>query len=90
MERPKPVRTYAISTMQEEIDHYWNRLSERGDVNARQCGWLKDRVGLSWQVVPTELVRLLNDPDPGKARRAMQAMLQTKKIDLDALREATE
>ena len=55
---------------------------------AQQCGWLKDRYGLSWQVVPTQLPELLSDPNPDKARRAMEAMLKMKKIDLNALREA--
>lgn len=73
---------------QEEVDHYWSRLCEGGDEKAQQCGWLKDRYGVSWQVVPTELVQLLSDPDPEKARRAMAAMLQMKKIDLAALRRA--
>jgi predicted 3-demethylubiquinone-9 3-methyltransferase (glyoxalase superfamily) len=73
---------------QEEVDHYWERLSEGGDEKAQQCGWLKDRFGVSWQVVPTLLVELLSNPDPEKARRATQAMLQMKKIDLEALRRA--
>jgi len=73
---------------QEEVDHYWSRLSEGGDETAQQCGWLKDRYGVSWQVVPVELFQLLNDPDPERARRATQAMLQMKKLDLTALRRA--
>ena len=73
---------------QEEVDHYWSRLSEGGDETAQQCGWLKDRYGLSWQVVPTLLPELLSHPDPEKARRAMEAMLGMKKIDLAALRRA--
>lgn len=73
---------------QEEVDHYWGRLSAGGDEKAQQCGWLKDRYGVSWQVVPTALPQLLSDPDPDKARRAMAAMLQMKKIDLAALRQA--
>lgn len=71
-----------------EVDHYWARLSEGGDEKAQQCGWLKDRYGVSWQVVPTVLVQLLSDPDPERARRAMEAMLKMKKIDIDALRRA--
>ena len=67
---------------QAEIDHYWNHLSAGGDPAAQQCGWLKDKFGLSWQVVPIELPQLIQHP------RAMQAMLQMKKVDLDALRKA--
>ncbi|MFC5489892.1 VOC family protein [Dokdonella soli] len=74
---------------QDEVDHYWNHLSKGGDEKAQRCGWLKDRFGLSWQVVPTELPKLLGDPDPDKARKAMNAMLRMKKIDLKALRQAT-
>jgi predicted 3-demethylubiquinone-9 3-methyltransferase (glyoxalase superfamily) len=73
---------------QEEVDRYWARLSEGGDPKAQQCGWLKDRYGVSWQVVPTLLPELLSHPDPEKARRAMEAMLGMKKIDLAALRRA--
>ncbi|MGE5173488.1 MAG: VOC family protein [Betaproteobacteria bacterium] len=73
---------------QDEVDYYWGKLTEAGDVNAQQCGWLKDKYGLSWQIVPTEMIELLNDPDPGKARRVMKAMLQMKKIDLKTLKKA--
>jgi len=73
---------------QDEVDHYWERLSEGGDENAQQCGWLKDRFGVSWQVVPRDLVELLGDPDPERARRATRAMLRMKKIDLAELRRA--
>jgi predicted 3-demethylubiquinone-9 3-methyltransferase (glyoxalase superfamily) len=75
---------------QEEVDHYWNRLTEGGDEKAQQCGWLKDKYGLSWQVVPSELNELLQDPDKEKANRVMRAMLQMKKLDIGALREARE
>ncbi|MBY0268577.1 MAG: VOC family protein [Burkholderiales bacterium] len=68
---------------QQEIDHYWNTLSAGGPVEARQCGWLKDRYGLSWQIVPAVLPELL-----GKSPRVMQALLQMKKIDLAALQKA--
>jgi len=73
---------------QEEVDHFWNRLSEGGRTD--QCGWLQDKFGLSWQVVPTVLVELLGDPDPAKAQRVMGAMLQMTKIDIARLREAYE
>ncbi|HVR81732.1 MAG TPA: VOC family protein [Luteimonas sp.] len=73
---------------QAEVDHYWNHLSAGGDEKAQQCGWLKDRFGVSWQVVPTLLIELLSDPDPDTARKAMHAMMQMKKIDLEALRQA--
>ncbi|MBI1890505.1 MAG: VOC family protein [Burkholderiales bacterium] len=73
---------------QEEVDHYWERLSEDGDENAQQCGWLKDKYGLSWQVVPGVLMELLNDPDTKKSQRVMQAMLQMKKINIAELQRA--
>jgi predicted 3-demethylubiquinone-9 3-methyltransferase (glyoxalase superfamily) len=70
---------------QQEIDHYWNRLSEGGDPRSQQCGWLKDRFGLSWQVVPSVLPRLMTDPDPKNSERVMNALLQMKKLDIAAL-----
>jgi predicted 3-demethylubiquinone-9 3-methyltransferase (glyoxalase superfamily) len=73
---------------QKEVDYYWERLSAGGDPKAQQCGWLKDRFGLSWQVVPTELGQYLGHPDPEKAKRATQAMLQMKKLDLEELERA--
>jgi predicted 3-demethylubiquinone-9 3-methyltransferase (glyoxalase superfamily) len=73
---------------QDEIDHYWEKLSRDGDPKAQQCGWLKDKYGLSWQIVPTLLVGLLTDPDPEKSRRAMKAMLEMKKIDIETLKQA--
>jgi len=75
---------------QEEVDHYWSKLSEGGDEKAQQCGWLKDKHGLSWQIVPKVLVKLLSDPDPAKSQRVMQAMLQMRKIDINALKQAYE
>ena len=75
---------------QEEIDHYWNRLGEGGDATAQVCGWLKDKFGLSWQVVPTVLGRMMSDPDTAKAGRAMQALLQMKKLDIAELQRAFE
>jgi len=73
---------------QEEVDYYWNRLSAGGDPNAQQCGWLKDKFGLSWQVVPTALLQMLMDADSPKSKRAMNAMLQMKKLDIGALERA--
>lgn len=74
---------------QQEVDHFWDRLSEGGDPKAQQCAWLKDRYGVSWQVVPTVLHELMSDPNPDKARKAMQAILQMKKIDIATLQKAT-
>jgi predicted 3-demethylubiquinone-9 3-methyltransferase (glyoxalase superfamily) len=73
---------------QEEIDRYWSKLSAGGDVKAQQCGWLKDRYGLSWQVVPAVLPALIGDPDPAKAGRVMKALLPMKKLDIQALKKA--
>jgi predicted 3-demethylubiquinone-9 3-methyltransferase (glyoxalase superfamily) len=73
---------------QDEVDHYWDRLSAGGDDRAKQCGWLKDRYGVSWQVVPAVLPELLMDPDPGKSGRAMEAMLRMKKLDIATLKRA--
>ena len=75
---------------QEEVDYYWNKLSLGGDPNAQQCGWLKDKFGLSWQVVPTAMVEMLNDPDKEKSGRAMEAMLKMKKLDIAELKRAFE
>ena len=73
---------------QEEVDELWAKLTEGGEEG--QCGWLKDRYGLSWQIVPTVLGELLGDPDPKKAQNVMQAMLQMRKLDIAALRRAYE
>src|SRR5918995_1295096 len=73
---------------QEEVDYYWDRLSKDGDPRAQQCGWLKDRFGLSWQVVPDRVTALLTDRDPEKGRRAMAAILTMKKIDLAEVERA--
>jgi predicted 3-demethylubiquinone-9 3-methyltransferase (glyoxalase superfamily) len=73
---------------QHEIDYYWQKLSEGGDKNAQQCGWLKDKFGLSWQVVPTALPDMMHDTDPEKAAHVMKAMLKMKKLDLAALKKA--
>ena len=75
---------------QEEVDYYWHKLSEGGDEKAQQCGWLKDKYGVSWQIVPTILSELVGDPDSEKSQRAMKAMLQMKKMDIEALERAYE
>ncbi|WP_102275164.1 VOC family protein [Cytobacillus massiliigabonensis] len=76
---------------QTEIDYYWGKLSEGGDEKAQVCGWLKDKYGVSWQIVPSNLNILLSDPNPRKTDRVMKALLQTeKKIDMDALMRAYE
>jgi predicted 3-demethylubiquinone-9 3-methyltransferase (glyoxalase superfamily) len=71
---------------QKEVDHFWGKLSAGGQ--EVQCGWLKDRFGLSWQVVPTALIEMLQDKDPEKSKRTMAAMLKMKKLDVDALKRA--
>jgi predicted 3-demethylubiquinone-9 3-methyltransferase (glyoxalase superfamily) len=73
---------------QAEVDELWTKLTEGGEES--QCGWLKDKYGLSWQIVPTALGELLNDPDAEKAGRVMNAMLQMKKIDIAGLKAASE
>jgi len=73
---------------QDEIDYYWERLGEGGDPKAQQCGWLKDKFGLSWQVVPAGMEEMLQDADSPGAQRAMNAMMQMKKIDMNALQQA--
>jgi predicted 3-demethylubiquinone-9 3-methyltransferase (glyoxalase superfamily) len=75
---------------QAEVDYYWEKLSAGGDVTVQQCGWLKDKYGVSWQVVPRVLPEMIRDPDAAKSQRAMAAMLQMKKIDIDALTRAYE
>ena len=73
---------------QDEVDHYWSNLSEDGEEG--QCGWLKDRFGVSWQVVPRRLQELLSDPDAQRSQRAMQAMLQMQKLDIAAMERAAD
>jgi predicted 3-demethylubiquinone-9 3-methyltransferase (glyoxalase superfamily) len=73
---------------QEEVDHYWTHLTAGGE--EAPCGWLKDRFGFSWQVVPRGLKELVGDPDAGRAQRAMEAMFKMTKIDLAAMREAAD
>jgi predicted 3-demethylubiquinone-9 3-methyltransferase (glyoxalase superfamily) len=86
--------TEAISLLincadQEEVDYYWSTLADNGGEEG-QCGWLKDRYGVSWQVVPTGMAEMLNDPDQERAQRAMKAMLGMKKLDLAAIRAAAD
>ncbi len=73
---------------QDEVDYFWNKLSAGGDEKAQQCGWLKDKYGLSWQVIPKALPKLLSDPDKAKSGRVMQSMLKMKKIDIAELERA--
>jgi predicted 3-demethylubiquinone-9 3-methyltransferase (glyoxalase superfamily) len=86
--------TEAISLLvhcdsQEEVDHFWNALTSDGGEES-QCGWLKDRFGLSWQIIPDRLMELIGDPDPGRSQRAMEAMLRMQKIDIATLEEAAD
>jgi predicted 3-demethylubiquinone-9 3-methyltransferase (glyoxalase superfamily) len=74
---------------QEEVDYYWNTLTAAGG-QASDCGWLKDKYGLSWQITPSVLIELLNSPDRAKAKRVMDAMMTMKKIDIAALQRAAE
>jgi predicted 3-demethylubiquinone-9 3-methyltransferase (glyoxalase superfamily) len=73
---------------QEEIDYYWEKLSAGGDEKAQQCGWLKDKYGVSWQIVPAALSEMASDPDPAKSGRVMEAILKMKKINLAELKRA--
>lgn len=73
---------------QEEVDYYWDKLTEGGFDDAQQCGWLQDKYGVSWQVVPVALGEMISDPDPEKSARVMQAMLRMKKIDIGLLQQA--
>jgi predicted 3-demethylubiquinone-9 3-methyltransferase (glyoxalase superfamily) len=73
---------------QEELDYYWERLSEGGDREAQQCGWLKDKYGASWQVIPNVLLEMLTNPDSKKSQRVMKSMLRMKKIDIEELKRA--
>ena len=80
------ISLFVSCVTQEEVDELWNKLSAGGEES--QCGWLKDKFGLSWQIIPTALGELMSDPNPVKAQRVMQAMLQMGKIDIAKLREA--
>jgi predicted 3-demethylubiquinone-9 3-methyltransferase (glyoxalase superfamily) len=84
-----PAISFAVDCRsQEEVDELWAKLSAGGEEG--QCGWLKDKYGVSWQIVPTVLVEMLNDPDPEKSKRVTEAMLKMKKLDIQALRQAYE
>jgi predicted 3-demethylubiquinone-9 3-methyltransferase (glyoxalase superfamily) len=72
---------------QKEVDHYWEKLSNGGDESAQQCGWLKDKFGVSWQIVPTVLPEMVGDPESKKSQKTMEALLQMKKLDIDALKK---
>jgi predicted 3-demethylubiquinone-9 3-methyltransferase (glyoxalase superfamily) len=73
---------------QEEVDYYWEKLAEGGETKAQQCGWLKDKYGASWQVIPNVLLEMLTDPDAEKSQRVMKSMLQMKKLDIAELQRA--
>ncbi len=73
---------------QQEVDYYWDKLSDGGEEEAQRCGWLKDRYGVTWQVVPERLLELLDDPDPQRPERVMQALMSMKRIDIAALEQA--
>lgn len=75
---------------QEEVDYYWEKLSQGGDPQAQQCGWLKDRYGLSWQIVPTALIEMLHHPDQEKTARMLSVMYPMKKLEIETLKQAFE
>ena len=82
------ISLYVHCKDQDEVDRLWAQLTEGGEES--QCGWLKDRFGLSWQIIPDRLGELLGDPDPARAQRAMQAMLQMRKIEIKTLEDAAD
>lgn len=75
---------------QDELDYFWERLSKDGDEKAQNCGWLKDKFGVSWQIIPSTLTEMVSDPDREKSERVMKAMLQMKKMDIKTLKQAYE
>jgi predicted 3-demethylubiquinone-9 3-methyltransferase (glyoxalase superfamily) len=81
------ISLYVECKTQEEVDYYWNKLTADGGEES-MCGWLKDKYGLSWQIIPEALPKLIGGPEPEKAGRAMQAMLQMRKIEISALQKA--
>ncbi len=82
------ISLYVDCETQEEVDNFWEKLSAGGEKS--MCGWLKDKYGLSWQIIPTTLMRLMSDPDPIKSQRVMQAILQMRKIEIAKLEQAYE
>jgi predicted 3-demethylubiquinone-9 3-methyltransferase (glyoxalase superfamily) len=82
------ISLYVDCTTQSEVDELWEKLSEGGEKG--RCGWLKDKFGLSWQIIPSALGEMLGDPDPVKSSKVMKAMLTMKKIDIEALRQARD
>lgn len=82
------VSFYVECEKQAEVDYYWERLTAGGDPKAQQCGWLQDKYGFSWQIIPSALGKMLGDKDREKADRVMKAMLQMKKIDIGRLQQA--
>jgi predicted 3-demethylubiquinone-9 3-methyltransferase (glyoxalase superfamily) len=88
--KPNEAISFMVSCdSQEEVDDYWERLTSDGGEES-QCGWLKDKFGVSWQVTPVEMLSLLNDPDPGRAQRATQAMLGMRRIDIAEIKRAAD
>lgn len=90
---PEPRFNEAVSLQilcetQAEVDHYWEKLGAGGDDSARRCGWLKDRYGVSWQVIPIQMLDMVSDPDSPRSQHAMRAMLHMKKLDIAALQRA--
>jgi predicted 3-demethylubiquinone-9 3-methyltransferase (glyoxalase superfamily) len=83
------VSFYIECDNQEEVDYFWNKLKEGGDPNSQQCGWLMDKYGFSWQVIPKILPELLTQKDKSKADKVLHAMLKMKKIEIDTLKEAS-
>jgi predicted 3-demethylubiquinone-9 3-methyltransferase (glyoxalase superfamily) len=81
------ISLYVDCNTQEEVDALWNKLTADGGAES-MCGWLKDKYGLSWQIIPNALIRLMNDKDPGTSKRVVEAMLKMKKIDIRALENA--
>jgi predicted 3-demethylubiquinone-9 3-methyltransferase (glyoxalase superfamily) len=87
--RFSPAVSFLVSCeTQDEVDYFWDKLGEGGDEKARQCGWLADKYGLSWQIVPTALSKLMTSGTPAQREAVMQALLKMKKIDIEALRRA--
>ena len=83
------IRTFDLrSATQEEVDYYWDKLGEGGDEAAKQCGWLADKFGISWQIVPTALKEMMSSPEKEKADRATMAMMHMKKLDIAGLQKA--